>query len=110
MRKLVAALTLLFALAAPTAGVGQQLCATSSGTCAISGGANAGGSCACMISGTLAQGTVRSAASVSSPDNLPHFCCTPAGRAAFANTSVRAGQACQARLPNGAVMMGQACY
>ncbi len=110
MSKLVAALTLMFALAMPAAANAQQLCATSSGTCAISGGTGAGGACACMHSGTLVQGTVHAAGSVSAPDNLPHYCCTPGGRAALANSSVRAGQACEARLPNGAAMTGQACY
>jgi len=42
---------------------------------------------------------------------LPHFCCTPAGRMGpYGNAVIRAGQMCSAVLPNGVAMVGQACY
>jgi hypothetical protein len=106
MRYLVAISLLLLAAAVPTPGAAQLMCATSSGTCALSAGA-AGRPCFCVTPRGPAQGLAQVVGG--GGGNLPRFCCTPAGRLPLSNAGTAPGQRCQAMTPSG-MMGGQACY
>lgn len=90
----------------------QSMCATSIGTCVVNGIGPPGGACFCFSPAGPVQGIIPGATPVPQVgDPFPHFCCTPAGRIGpYPNVSIQAGQFCQAMLPNGVPMTGQACY
>ncbi len=109
--RVLAAVLLLVAVTAAAPASAQQICKTGFGTCRIGGG-TPGGACTCFLSNGPVQGVIEGGANFVQPaaDRVPQHCCTPAGRYPFANTRMSSGQGCQARLPNGSVAAGQACY
>ncbi|HEV2000401.1 MAG TPA: hypothetical protein VGQ97_07935 [Xanthobacteraceae bacterium] len=111
MRALAAGL-LLVAVTAALPASAQQICKTGFGTCRIGAGGTPGGACTCLLSNGPVQGVIEGGANFVQPaaERLPQYCCTPAGRFPSANTRSASGQGCQARLPNGSVAAGQACY
>jgi hypothetical protein len=91
---------------ASSAALGQTTCVTAYGSCAATG--PAGSQCYCATPNGPAAGTVAGAGGSGA---FPLFCCTPAGRfGPNPNSKVPVGAPCEARLPNGSNMMGQACY
>jgi len=108
MKYAVAGLALLTAIAAPTTGIAQLMCATSFGACMMATGLP-GGPCFCATPNGPIQGIAQIAGGAMLP-SVPQFCCTPAGRLGpYANSSIGPGQACQVMTPTG-VMIGQACF
>jgi hypothetical protein len=106
-------LAAIAAIAVPAAAAAQQTCKTGLGSCTISGGSGApGGPCTCLMSNRPVQGVIEGGAGFVQPvgERLPQHCCTPAGRFPVANTRAQSGQGCQAKLPNGSVAAGQACF
>ena len=102
-RRLVAATMLLIASAA--AAPGQTLCVTAVGSCAAT--SPAGSQCYCATPNGLVVGIVAGGGNGA----FPLFCCTPAGRfGPNPNSKVPVGAPCQAHLPGGSNMTGQACY
>ncbi len=111
MMKIMIALAVALAFGVLEAAA-QSMCVTNAGTCGINGGMP-GGACFCFTPAGPVQGFVPGGGGImpQAGDPFPHFCCTPAGRMGpFPNTSTAPGQFCQARLPNGATMAGQACF
>jgi hypothetical protein len=90
----------------------QQNCKTGLGTCTIGAGGTPGGPCTCLLNRPV-QGVIEGGtrdATIVMGNKFPQYCCTPAGRFPFANTSLTSGQACRAKAPNGLIAAGQACF
>ena len=105
-RLFVAVLMLAFG---HTAAVAATKCVTPSGSCTIANAAPGSG-CFCATANGLVAGTVHGG-SAGPAAAKPRFCCTPAGRfGPNPSASAAVGASCQAKLPNGTVMAGQACY
>jgi len=112
MKGIISIIALAVAFTAGSARA-QTMCATSIGTCVVNGIGQPGGPCFCFTPGGPVQGVIPGGGGYVPQvgDPFPHFCCTPAGRLGpYANASLPAGQLCHGTLPNGVVMMGQACY
>jgi hypothetical protein len=96
-----AALLLLLGTSGAFAGT---TCVTPSGNCAIAD-APPRSECFCATANGLVAGTV----DAGNAGRIPQFCCTPSGRfGPDENAKAAVGQSCQAKLPNGTTMAGQA--
>jgi hypothetical protein len=105
MKEVASIFALLLLIMTPTQS-NAYICSTSSGTCAMDAGV-LGAPCFCVTECAKIQGITRGGP----PENLPHFCCTPAGRMGpYPDASSGSGAPCKAETPGGGVLRGQACY
>jgi hypothetical protein len=110
MRSCSAAAVALWLVAHPVGAMAQVTCVTAFGSCPIGSAVGPGGQCFCVTPKGPVTGTVVGQGS-GPTDAFPHFCCTPSGRMGpYPNQSALPGQLCQAVLPSGSMMEGQACF
>lgn len=114
MRRFIPLLFVPMVLIGPSTGISQPMCATGFGTCQIKGEGVPGGSCYCVTPNGPVQGVVKGegqGGTQTPADQHPQFCCTPSGRLGpYPDSKIPAGQKCEAKLPNGTSMIGQACF